>query len=168
MADRSMWDLGDYLDEIDAEVNAFDVFVRQLEAAPSGADSCSHGLFIGWNQYVNAPEAGTYDTGEVYGWRAFYVANRGVLDRILHWDDPTWVRAELYEEELIRFWDLFSACGATPSTPRPEPAHQPPPPDETTSGQIATGLKWAGAIGLIAAIGYAMRGIPRGGGNGGS
>lgn len=162
MADRSMWDLGDYLDEVDAQANAFDVWVRYLEDHP-GQDQCSQGFFGGWQTYINAPEPGHYDTGQPYGWRAFYAAHRGILDRLFGSDEPVWIQTELYEDELIRWYDAAIACGASPPMARPTPAHQPPPPDETTQGQIATGLKWAAAIGLIAAVGYALRGIPRGG-----
>ncbi len=164
IGDKSAYQLANYMDEVDKEVGEFDVFMRDLEHNPKPKDTCSHGFFGAWNQFINAQEAGVGSTGKPDGWRAFYRDNRGLFDRWLS-DDPLWAMTESYEDELIRFYDWAVSCGAKPPTKRPERAHQKPPPSETPEGQIASAVKWAVIIGGVVAAGYLLRSVPASGGN---
>ncbi len=158
---KSPYMLGQYMDEVDQQVIALDAHMRNLEHNPSPTDRCSQGLFGAWNQFVNAPEASRTDTGQPYGWRAYYADNRGLLTLIFT-DDPLWADTEAFEDELIRFWDWAAECGGPPPVDRPERKHQPPPPSETPEGQIKSAVKAVIVVAAIWGVAQVLQALPKG------
>ena len=158
--------LGRYMDEVNTQAHAFDAWVGEVATAkPSGSDRLSGGFFSLWNSFMNATPPHRDSRGRHYGWRAYYRSRRGLLvpDVLSNWifdDSPLWDQTEAYEAELIRLYDMAVAEGGSPPGKRPQPKYQPPPPEETIEGQVRTALTWVGIVGLIAAVGYVLHGLP--------
>lgn len=151
-------ELGDYLTEIDRQMSRFDAFVKELEQRP-GRDQLSQAFFGGWTAlYLTQPWLLDETNGLPYGWLSFLDDQGGFFNRLTS-DDPLWAIAEKFEDRLIHFYDLAVEGGARPPFPRPARGYEPPPPEQTTAGQLQAALRWAAVLGLVFGAGYVLHGL---------
>lgn len=161
-------DLGRYMDEVNAQAQAFDAWVSDLWTNPEGDDRISQGFFGAWNTYMNADPPTKDSRGRPLGWRAFYREYRGWLlpDYLDNWifgtGEELWDQTEAFEDHMIHLYDWVVEEGGKPPLDRPSRKYQPPPPDKTIEGKVEGALKWVGIIGLVAAVGYVIHGFRKG------
>ncbi|MEZ4447569.1 MAG: hypothetical protein R3B72_51310 [Polyangiaceae bacterium] len=155
-----VFELGDYLDQVDRRYTAFDVWVRSVTLPGATPDHLSQGFFGEWALLLSSsPWYRREDNGRPYGWRAFYAEHRAFLS-LLFSDAPVWALTEAFDEQLVRMTAMAKREDAPPGIPPPSRGYQPPPPEDRPLAKVETALTWAAVIAGLAAAGYVLRGLP--------
>ncbi len=168
LGDQNMFDLANYMDQVDRQMRAFDGYVRQREKDKSPADFLEQGFFGQWATLFDAPDWGlNTTTGRPFGWRDFYAEHRGFLSRLLT-DVSLWTVTERFEQELRRLHDYATNPGRNAPDlpiPPPTPGYQPPPPEQQPWEQVKEAAervaKAVAVLGGIVAVGYVLHGLKR-------
>lgn len=158
-------DLGRYMDEVNQEIDTFDVWIYSIEKDVSKGGNLSTGFFGEWGTFLYTSPPSKDSRGRPFGWRTFYAEYRGWLlpDYLDNWvfgtGEELWDQTEAFENNLIRFYDWAVEAKANPPMKRPEHKYQPPPPEKTIEGKAWQAAQWVGIIGAVAAAGYLIHSI---------
>lgn len=163
---RNVFNLGDFLDEVDKEAMALHADAKRWLQQGGGHDWLPHGFFAEWHRFMDASPYGFDETtGRPYGWRDYYAKHRSLVDRMSDNLALVWAETEAFEDEVADFHRRARDKSAEPSAPPPEPGHQPPPPlweqpeAAPVFDKVESALEWLAIIGTLVGAGYVLHGL---------
>jgi DNA-directed RNA polymerase subunit RPC12/RpoP len=151
--------LGDYMDEVAADVETLDQDIRRQDLVTLKEQS-----FQGpWTAFLNtSPPVGPPEF-RMAGWRSFYAENRGFVARATD-RDGLYRMTEAFERELVSYYDQAIAGGLKPIRARPVPGFVPAsipglgPGTSDTIERVGQGLL---TIGLLFGLGYVLSSVAK-------
>lgn len=161
-----MFELGDFMDEVDKEAMALHADIKTWLRQGGGQDWLPHSFFAEWHRFMEAAPYGVDDTTvRPYGWRDFYARHRGLLERLTKNHHVIWAETEAFEDELADFYARAEQAKASPTQPPPQPGFQPPPPawerpeSAPVFETVGSALEWVAIIGTLLGAGYVLHGL---------
>jgi hypothetical protein len=150
--------LGDYMDEVAADVETLDQDIRRQDLVTLKEQS----FLSPWVGFLNtSPPVGPPEF-RMAGWRHFYAENRSLVSRATD-RDGLYRMTEAFERELAQHYDKALALGLKPTRARPVPGFEPAPvPDLGPKGAGETLERFGEgllALGLLFGVGYVLSSV---------